>query len=97
MTATIPEQRRLDEEERRATPGSRWRPYVPERQWGTVRENCSKSGSSWDDVAHEHARTVGAAHQTGWTALIVRLPKRRATAAGGDGAGGPRDAGRRSS
>jgi Glycosyl hydrolase family 63 C-terminal domain len=35
----------------------RWGPYLSERQWGTVREDYSASGSAWDYVPHDHARS----------------------------------------
>jgi len=57
MAAANPEQRRLDEEDARGTPWSRWGPYLSERQWGTVREDYSRGGSSWEDFPHEHARS----------------------------------------
>ncbi len=34
----------------------RWGPYLSERQWGTVREDYSPSGSAWDFFPHDHAR-----------------------------------------
>ncbi len=35
----------------------RWGPYLSERQWGTVREDYSPSGSAWDFFPHDHARS----------------------------------------
>src|ERR1700687_1356933 len=35
----------------------RWGPYLSERQWGTVREDYSPSGSAWDSFPHDHARS----------------------------------------
>ncbi|MGZ4836871.1 MAG: hypothetical protein ACXVZZ_14615 [Terriglobales bacterium] len=63
----------------------RWGPYLPERQWATVREDYSAHGNCWDYFPHDHARSrayrwggdsgrgCGASHQTGWTALVARL------------------------
>ena len=34
-----------------------WGPYVAERAWGTVREDYSESGASWDYFPHDHARS----------------------------------------
>jgi hypothetical protein len=34
-----------------------WGPYLSERQWGTVREDYSASGSAWDYFPHDHARS----------------------------------------
>ncbi len=38
-------------------PWKRWGPYLTERQWGTVREDYSKYGSSWEYVTHDMARS----------------------------------------
>ncbi|MGH7741942.1 MAG: MGH1-like glycoside hydrolase domain-containing protein [Candidatus Eiseniibacteriota bacterium] len=35
----------------------RWGPYLSERQWGTVREDYSEHGKSWDYFPHDHARS----------------------------------------
>jgi hypothetical protein len=35
----------------------RWGPYLSERQWGTVREDYSPSGTAWDSFPHDHARS----------------------------------------
>jgi len=35
----------------------KWGPYVSERQWGTVREDYSKDGRTWDAVSHDLARS----------------------------------------
>ncbi|GAB3514734.1 glucosidase family protein [Emticicia fontis] len=35
----------------------RWGPYLSERQWGTVREDYSVYGSTWDYVSHDMARS----------------------------------------
>jgi len=34
-----------------------WGPYLSERQWGTVREDYSANGDSWDYVTHDQARS----------------------------------------
>src|SRR5215217_4609958 len=34
-----------------------WGPYLSERQWGTVREDYSESGTAWDYFPHEQARS----------------------------------------
>jgi hypothetical protein len=39
------------------TPWKKWGPYLSERQWGTVREDCSPDGTSWDSFPHDHARS----------------------------------------
>ncbi|WP_163711756.1 MGH1-like glycoside hydrolase domain-containing protein [Mangrovibacterium lignilyticum] len=35
----------------------KWGPYVSERQWGTIREDYSKDGQTWDAISHDHARS----------------------------------------
>ncbi len=35
----------------------KWGPYLSERQWGTVREDYSATGSAWDYFPHDHARS----------------------------------------
>ncbi|HKO48681.1 MAG TPA: glucosidase [Polyangiaceae bacterium] len=35
----------------------RFGPYLSERQWGTVREDYSEFGTSWDYFPHDHARS----------------------------------------
>jgi hypothetical protein len=35
----------------------RWGPYLSERQWGTVREDYSAEGTSWEYLPHDHARS----------------------------------------
>ena len=35
----------------------RWGPYLPERQWGVVREDYSARGTPWSYFPHEHARS----------------------------------------
>lgn len=33
----------------------RWGPYLGDRQWGTVREDYSPDGASWEAFPFEHA------------------------------------------
>ena len=35
----------------------KWGPYLSERQWGTVREDYSVYGNTWDYVSHDMARS----------------------------------------
>jgi len=51
------ERRRLDEDERRERNWTRWGPYLPARQWGTVREDYSPDGASWASFSHDQARS----------------------------------------
>jgi hypothetical protein len=48
---------RLDAARRPETPWKKWGPYLSERQWGTVREDCSSDGASWEAFPHDHARS----------------------------------------
>ncbi len=52
-----PESQRLREDAARAKNWQRWGPYLPERQWGTVREDYSADGDAWRDFPHDHARS----------------------------------------
>jgi hypothetical protein len=45
------------EQARRGQQWKHWGPYLSERQWGTVREDYSADGSSWDYFPHDHARS----------------------------------------
>jgi len=51
------ERLRLAEAHENTQPWYRWGPYLTERQWGTVREDYSPSGSAWDFFPHDHARS----------------------------------------
>ena len=55
----------------------RWGTYLPERQWGTVREDYSADGSCWSHFSHDHARSRayrwGEDGLFGWTDRECRL------------------------
>src|SRR3954469_1620722 len=51
------ESRRLGEDSRREADWKRWGTYLPERQWGTVREDYSEGGDAWSYLPHDHARS----------------------------------------
>jgi hypothetical protein len=51
------EARRLEEARHAGAPWRKWGPYLAERQWGTVREDYSKSGNAWDYFSHDQARS----------------------------------------
>src|SRR5881396_1520442 len=51
------ERLRLEESRNDAKRWRRWGPYLSERQWGTVREDYSPSGTAWDYLPHDHARS----------------------------------------
>jgi hypothetical protein len=54
---TNAERVRLEQDARREANWKRWGPYLSERQWGTVREDYSAQGTSWDYFPHDHARS----------------------------------------
>src|SRR4029077_9877249 len=54
--AQTAEGRRLAAAEQ-GVPWRLWGPYVSDRQWGTVREDYSASGTAWDYFPHDHARS----------------------------------------
>ena len=54
---TSAEDRRLEEDAQRVRNWKRWGPYLAERQWGTVREDYSATGTAWDYFPHDHARS----------------------------------------
>ncbi len=54
MTA---EEQRLEANTKRQAYWQRWGPYLSERQWGTVREDYSPDGDSWNYFPHDHARS----------------------------------------
>ena len=41
-TVETAEQKRLDSARKEGVPWKKWGPYLSERQWGTVREDCSE-------------------------------------------------------
>jgi hypothetical protein len=51
------ENRRLAEDAKREKNWKRWGPYLAERQWGTVREDYSADGDSWNYFPHDQARS----------------------------------------
>jgi hypothetical protein len=51
------ERRRLDEDREGTARWKWWGPYLPARQWGTVREDYSAGGTAWDYFPHDHARS----------------------------------------
>ncbi len=57
IPAHTPEHARLAEDARREKNWTRWGPYLAERQWGTVREDYSADGESWNYFTHEQARS----------------------------------------
>jgi len=57
MALTTAEAARLKKDADRIENWKRWGPYLSERQGGTVREDYSDGGASWDYFTHDHARS----------------------------------------
>ena len=51
------ELRRLAERDHESIAWDLWGGYLPERQWGTVREDYSADGNAWNSFPHDHARS----------------------------------------
>jgi hypothetical protein len=51
------EQQRLEAAKSGQVPWKKWGPYLSERQWGTVREDYSATGTAWDYFPHDQARS----------------------------------------
>ncbi len=70
------EEQRLAESVSRKANWQRWGTYLPERQWGTVREDDSPDGNPWAftyDVARYKAYRWGEDGLLGWTDRQCRL------------------------
>ncbi|MDX1564514.1 MAG: glucosidase [Phycisphaeraceae bacterium] len=52
-----PELERLKASADRTANWQRWGTYLPERQWGTVREDYSADGACWEHFGHDQARS----------------------------------------
>src|SRR5687767_13016299 len=52
-----PERERLQAEREKKAPWKRWGPYLAERQWGTVREDYSRTGNAWDYFTFEQSHS----------------------------------------
>ena len=52
-----PEQDRLADHEAGKADWKRWGTYLSDRAWGTVREDYSADGDSWNYFPHDHARS----------------------------------------
>ena len=51
------EQIRLEEARQKKVAWKKWGPYLSDRQWGTVREDCSEDGDAWNHFTHDQARS----------------------------------------
>jgi len=54
---TIPEAARILERDQGLQPWTLWGSYLPDRQWGTVREDYSADGDAWRSFPHDQARS----------------------------------------
>jgi hypothetical protein len=52
-----PEFERISERDEGLQPWSLWGSYLPDRQWGTVREDYSEDGDAWRSFPHDQARS----------------------------------------
>jgi hypothetical protein len=57
MLNPTPEHTRLEQDRQALVPWKKWGPYLSERQWGTVREDCSANGDAWNYFTHDQARS----------------------------------------
>jgi hypothetical protein len=80
ISDTVPktaEGERLTENKARTKNWQRWGTYLPERQWGTVRENYSYNGDVWNSFPYEmgqyRAYRWGEDGLLGWTDRQCRL------------------------
>jgi hypothetical protein len=48
---------RLEEYRHRKVNWKNWGPYLCGRAWGTVREDYSEHGTSWDYFPHDHSHS----------------------------------------
>ncbi|MEX0588326.1 MAG: glucosidase [Cyanobium sp.] len=54
---TNPEAARILERDQGLQPWTLWGSYLPDRQWGTVREDYSVDGDAWRSFPHDQARS----------------------------------------
>ncbi len=77
MTVVCKEQERLNAAKARTHNWQRWGTYLPERQWGTVREDYSADGQTWTSFPYEMAQyrayRWGEDGLLGWTDRQCRL------------------------
>jgi len=57
MPIETTEHRRIAERDKAIAPWGLWGSYLPDRQWGTVREDYSADGNAWAYFPHDHARS----------------------------------------
>ena len=52
-----PEENRISEQYQYQKKWFKWGPYVSDRAWGTVREDYSADGDTWEYTTHDSARS----------------------------------------
>jgi len=57
MLSSTAEHSRLEQDRQKQALWKKWGPYLSERQWGTVREDCSVNGDAWNYFTHDQARS----------------------------------------
>jgi len=57
MAEETREHARLGEIREHGVAWRKWGPYLSERQWGTVREDRSRTGDAWNNCSHDQARS----------------------------------------
>ena len=57
MVLETSEHRRIAERDSGLARWGLWGSYLPDRQWGTVREDYSADGNAWAYFPHDHARS----------------------------------------
>ena len=57
MLLETSEHRRIAERDNGLSAWALWGSYLPDRQWGTVREDYSADGNAWAYFPHDHARS----------------------------------------
>jgi hypothetical protein len=51
--------KRLDAARKKNIPWKKWGPYLSERQWGTVCEDYSENGNTWNYFTHGQSLLAG--------------------------------------
>jgi hypothetical protein len=69
------EQQRLEAAKSGQTPWKKWDPYLSERQWGTVCEDYSATGTAWDYFPHDQVRSR--AYRWGEAEMLNQAANRR--------------------
>ena len=57
VVIAVAEQKRLNDAQEAGIPWKKWGPCLSERQWGTVREDCSQDGNACAYFSHDQFRS----------------------------------------